>query len=87
MKHALLVCAMLFLSAAAGSAQTLAREPDVSSARLRFGPLFLNPTIALTNAGVDDDPEAAGRLRALAKQHALPTASIAVGPFVSFKRQ
>ena len=28
-------------------------EPDLSRVRLRFGPLLVNPTIALTNAGVD----------------------------------
>jgi hypothetical protein len=35
------------------SAQTAAGQPDESKARVRVGPLSLNPTIALTNLGID----------------------------------
>ena len=42
-------------------------EPDPASVRLRIGPLLLNPTLSLTNAGVDDnvfnDPTSAGPKR------------------------
>jgi hypothetical protein len=41
----------MFFYAAPGNAQTTA--PDVSKAKVRFGPLYLSPTISLTNAGID----------------------------------
>lgn len=34
-------------------AQSIPREPDPSAVRLRLGPFWLSPTVALTNAGVD----------------------------------
>jgi hypothetical protein len=42
----------LFLAAPA-SAQTRDDGPDPGSIRVRFGPLWMNPTIALPNLGVD----------------------------------
>lgn len=35
------------------SAQSIPREPEPAQVRARLGPLLLNPTFALTNAGVD----------------------------------
>jgi hypothetical protein len=35
------------------SAQTLDEGPDPESARVRFGPLWINPSIALPNLGID----------------------------------
>ena len=40
------------LSASLASAQ-VAQEPDLSLMRVKLGPVYLNPTIAVTNAGVD----------------------------------
>lgn len=37
----------------AASAQQLPREPNVDEIRIRLSPLFLNPLLALTNAGID----------------------------------
>jgi hypothetical protein len=57
-------CAVLLASASTGSAQVLTTpgEPDPAQVRIRIGPLWLNPTIALTNIGVDtnvfNDPPA-----------------------------
>jgi putative beta-barrel porin BBP2 len=34
-------------------AQTIPAEPDSSTVRVHFGPLWLNPSLALTNLGVD----------------------------------
>jgi hypothetical protein len=39
--------------APAAFAQTAPGEPDPSKVRVRIGPLWMNPTLALTNAGVD----------------------------------
>jgi hypothetical protein len=41
---------LLFASTARGQ---VPREPDPSSVRVRVGPLWLNPTLSLTNAGID----------------------------------
>ena len=41
---------LLFASAAHGQ---IPSEPDPASVRVRLGPLWLNPTLALTNAGID----------------------------------
>jgi hypothetical protein len=50
---------LLYASTAHGQ---IPREPDSSSVRVRMGPLWLNPTLSLTNAGIDtnvfNDPEA-----------------------------
>lgn len=43
------------LHAAAAIAQDLGGEPEPANVRARIGPLMLNPTLALTNAGVDDN--------------------------------
>ena len=43
-----------FVLAAAASAQTLP-EGVPETARMHFGRIRLNPTVALTNAGVDDN--------------------------------
>ena len=47
-----LVAAWCFSVAGAG-AQTIPREPVPDTIRVRLGPLLLNPSLALTNAGVD----------------------------------
>jgi hypothetical protein len=44
---------MLLVATGNVGAQTLPREPDPDRVRVRFGPLWLNPSIALTNLGVD----------------------------------
>jgi hypothetical protein len=60
--------ALLFLCLAApvraqdsGSSGGIAAGPDLSKVRVRLGPLYLNPTLALTNAGIDknvfNDPD------------------------------
>ena len=43
---------MLLGSAPRASAQ-IAKEPDLAQMPVKLGPVYLNPTIALTNAGVD----------------------------------
>jgi hypothetical protein len=48
-----LFTALLLSRAAAMSAQTVPHEPDPNRVRIRIGPILLNPSIALTNAGVD----------------------------------
>jgi hypothetical protein len=45
--------ALALLFAAGVKAQSIPPEPDASRARVHLGPLWLNPTLALTNAGVD----------------------------------
>ena len=46
------------------SAQPMPAEPDPARVRWTFGPLLVNPRVALTNAGVDDnvfnEPDALG---------------------------
>ena len=49
----LALVAWCFIDVAAAAAQTMPREPDASSLRVRIGPLGLRPSIGLTNAGVD----------------------------------
>jgi hypothetical protein len=44
------VLILLYASTAHGQ---IPREPEASTVRVRIGPLWLNPTLALTNAGVD----------------------------------
>jgi hypothetical protein len=48
----LLVLATM-LTAAGARAQTVAQPPDESQMRVKLGPFYMNPTLALTNAGVD----------------------------------
>src|SRR5262249_6776775 len=64
----ILACAAVCVGAVNAEAQaTSAGGPDPALVRLRIGPLMLNPTIALTNAGVDDnvfnDPESSSPKR------------------------
>jgi hypothetical protein len=51
----LALCTAFLVVAASASAQMLPRQPDASTTRVRLGPLYLNPTIALANLGVDDN--------------------------------
>ncbi len=44
-----------FLGAAAPATGQTLSPPDPANVRLRLGPLWLNPTLALTNAGVDEN--------------------------------
>jgi hypothetical protein len=54
MKTLSIVVVLSVLVSPRAAAQSAARgEPDVSKARVRIGRLYLNPTIALTNLGVD----------------------------------
>lgn len=50
---ALALAALAAVSASPAFAQTAPREPNPDKVRVRIGPLWLNPTLALTNAGVD----------------------------------
>jgi hypothetical protein len=45
--------ALLIVSAISAAGQIVPAEPDPAAARIRLGPLSLNPTIGLTNVGVD----------------------------------
>ena len=47
--------ALLLASAATLSAQTSEGGPDPAKVRVRIGPLWMNPTVALTNLGVDQN--------------------------------
>jgi hypothetical protein len=47
--------AAICLHAPPTAAQTNDGSPDPANVRVRLGPLWMNPTIALTNAGVDDN--------------------------------
>jgi hypothetical protein len=49
--HALAVAFLLL--AVPASAQPLDEGPDPATIRVRFGPLWMNPSIALPNLGVD----------------------------------
>lgn len=64
MPRALCGALVVWLCAVPARAQTASDAPDPANVRVRLGPLFLNPTIALTNFGVDDnvfnDPSSAG---------------------------
>lgn len=44
---------LCLLSGSRVSAQVATGEPDPANVRVRIGPLYLNPTIALTNLGID----------------------------------
>jgi len=44
---------LCLLSVSRASAQVTTGEPDPANVRVRIGPLYLNPTIALTNLGID----------------------------------
>lgn len=50
-----LAIALLVLAPAGASAQTTDPGAPPPTVRLRLGPLFVNPTFGLTNAGVDDN--------------------------------
>lgn len=52
-KNALLACGVAVLVSSAAAAQIV--EPDSSRARVQVGPVMLNPTIELTNLGVDSN--------------------------------
>ena len=43
----------LVVSSVPAMAQGFLEVPDTDSARVRIGPLFVKPTVALTNLGVD----------------------------------
>src|SRR5215210_7028824 len=45
--------ALLSASSAFAQAPTPTSTPDTSGVRVRIGPVWLNPSLALTNAGVD----------------------------------
>jgi hypothetical protein len=49
----LLFAALALLFSAGVEAQSIPAEPDSSTIRVHLGPLWLNPTLALTNLGVD----------------------------------
>jgi hypothetical protein len=52
----LLIAGLCLCAAPRATAQTpAAGEPDPAAVRVRIGPLLLNPTIALTNLGVDNN--------------------------------
>ena len=55
--------AVVLGAAASSTAQTSEGGPDPAKVRLRIGPLWMNPTVALTNLGIDqnvfNDPESA----------------------------
>lgn len=53
MKHSAYWPAILILLYASAAHGQIPIEPDPSSIRVRIGPLLLNPTLALTNAGID----------------------------------
>lgn len=53
-KVALSLCALLVLSASVASHAQQSPDPD-ANARVHFGPVSLNPTIGLTNVGVDNN--------------------------------
>ncbi|HXI31274.1 MAG TPA: hypothetical protein VNG89_22710, partial [Vicinamibacterales bacterium] len=48
------VAVMVMLCSRPTSAQNV-DEPDPAKVRVRLGPLWMNPTIALTNIGVDNN--------------------------------
>jgi hypothetical protein len=50
-----LLCLLVLGTPLCSAAQGLLREPDPSRVRVRIGPLWLNPTLSLTNAGFDDN--------------------------------
>jgi hypothetical protein len=52
-RKVLLPVFVFLCGAAAARAQNIPREPDPTAVRVRLGPLWLSPTVALTNAGVD----------------------------------
>lgn len=53
MRKVLLACAVALAVSSTAGAQIV--EPDSSHARVRLGPVMLNPTIELTNFGVDSN--------------------------------
>jgi hypothetical protein len=46
-------CGVLILAAAAARGQEMPKAPDADRVRLRLGPLLVNPTLAIPNAGID----------------------------------
>ena len=55
LRQSLVVAAVLFAAVSRAAAQTSDGGPDPTKVRVRLGPLWLNPTIALTNLGVDNN--------------------------------
>ena len=53
LQRAVVVLLLAFALAGPVDAQTVPRAPDASTIRVRIGPLWLTPTVNLTNAGVD----------------------------------
>lgn len=53
MKHKAYWPAILTLLCAGTAHGQIPREPDPATVRVRIGPLWLNPTLSLTNAGID----------------------------------
>ena len=52
-KHKAYWPAILILLCASTAHGQIPREPDATRVRVRIGPLWLNPTLSLTNAGID----------------------------------
>ena len=54
MRHRVFILVVVaVLRAACAGAQAAPAAPDPATVRVRIGPLWLNPTLALTNAGID----------------------------------
>jgi hypothetical protein len=47
--------AIALLSAAPARAQTAEGSPDPAKVRVRLGPLWMSPSIGLTNMGIDNN--------------------------------
>src|SRR5207247_429710 len=54
-RQTFVLIALFAISGAAVSAQTSDGGPDPTRVRVRFGPLWMNPTVALTNLGIDQN--------------------------------
>jgi hypothetical protein len=52
-KHKTCWCALFILLCAGTAYAQIPIEPDPANIRVRMGPLWLNPTLSLTNAGID----------------------------------
>ena len=53
MKHKTCWSALVLLLCAGTAYGQIPTEPDPTTVRVRMGPLWLNPTLSLTNAGID----------------------------------
>ena len=53
MRYAVLFLTLLIAFCAKPASAQVPREPDPDRVRVRIGPLWMTPTLALTNAGVD----------------------------------